>query len=180
MRAPAPSARLRGVTDPDTRPQPPFVGGETEQTAGFLDFLRETVVLKSSGLSEEDAHRPVLPSRLMTVAGVLSHLRWVEAYWFGVVLSGEPDRAPYSREAPDGEFEVAADLPLARLIADYQAQCQVSRRVAAGMEIDSTVPFRGDGRVNLRWVLLHMVEETGRHAGHLDIIRELLDGVTGE
>ncbi|MGW5050100.1 DinB family protein [Actinokineospora sp. NPDC004072] len=164
----------------DTRIDPVHVGGELVQAEGFLDYLRETIVMKSRGLSEDDAHRAVLPSKLMTVAGLLAHLRWVEAYWFRTVLSGEPNRAPYSKERPDGEFEDAATVPTAQLIAEYEAECANSRAVTARMALTDTVPFRGSGEINVRWVVLHMIEETGRHAGHLDIIRELLDGVTGE
>ncbi len=163
-----------------TRTDPPYTGGELAQAEGFLDYLRATVVMKAAGLSEDDAHRSVLPSELMTVAGLLSHLRWVEAYWFRTVLCGEPDQAPYSKERPDGEFEDAAHLPTAQLIADYEAECANSRAVTARLPLDHSVPFRNGGDVNVRWVVLHMIEETGRHAGHLDIIRELLDGETGE
>jgi hypothetical protein len=69
---------------------------------------------------------------------------------------------------------------VAELIAEYTEQCRVSSEIAAARELDATV-VRGNGEpVNLRWVLIHMIEETGRHAGHLDVIRELLDGSTGE
>ncbi|PPK67540.1 DinB family protein [Actinokineospora auranticolor] len=168
------------MTAPDTRVAPPYAGGELDQLNAFLDFLRATIARKSEGLSEADAHRSVLPSPLMTVAGLLSHLRWVEAYWFDTALAGNPDRAPYSKEHPDGEFEIAAELTLDQLLADYAEQCARSREIIAGLALDDTVPFRGDQRLNPRWVLLHMIEETGRHAGHLDVIRELLDGATGE
>ncbi|WP_253889833.1 DinB family protein [Actinokineospora diospyrosa] len=164
----------------DTRVDPPFHGDERELLSAFLDYLRGTIAHKSAGLSEEDTHRSVLPSPLMTVAGLLSHLRWVEAYWFEVALSGQPDRAPYSAEHPDGEFEIAANLTTAELLADYAGQCERSREITAGLGLDDTVAFRDGKRLSLRWVLIHMVEETGRHAGHLDVIRELLDGATGE
>ncbi|MGX7829430.1 DinB family protein [Actinokineospora sp. 24-640] len=168
------------MTTADTRTDPPYTGTEPDQAIGFLDYLRETVVMKAAGLSEDETHKAVLPSPLMTVAGLLSHLRWVEAYWFRTVLCGEPDRAPYSTENPDGEFEAAADLPTEQLIAEYRAECANSRAVTTRMPFDDTVPFRDRGQVSVRWVVLHMIEETARHAGHLDIIRELLDGATGE
>lgn len=162
------------------RPEPPYTGAELAQAEGFLDYLRATIVQKAQGLSEDDAHRAVLPSKLMTVAGLLSHLRWVEAYWFRTVLCGEPDKAPYSKERPDGEFEDAAHLPTQQLIDEYEAECANSRAVTARTPLEDTRPFRNGSEINARWVVLHMIEETGRHAGHLDIIRELLDGVTGE
>ncbi|WP_156757400.1 DinB family protein [Actinokineospora pegani] len=164
---------------PDTRVEPPWTGDEVGTVAGFLDFLRATVVRKASGLSEEQARRAVLPSPPMTVAGLLSHLRWVEAYWFAHVLGGEPDTAPRSATDPDAEFRVAAGTTLADLVGGYEAACARSREVVAAMAPGDTVEFRGE-RLSVRWVLVHMVEETGRHAGHLDVIRELLDGATGE
>lgn len=168
------------MTSIETRIDPPYVADESTQLTAFLDYHRATVVTKAAGLSEEDAHRSLLPSELMTVAGLLSHLRWVEAYWFDVVLDGQPDRATYSKERPDGEFEVAADLSLARLIDDYRAQCASSREITARLALDDVVDYRGDKQVNVRWVIVHMIEETARHVGHLDLIREQLDGTTGE
>lgn len=170
---------LRAMTEPETRTDPPMTGDERAQIMGFLHFFRETIRWKATGLSEQDAHRPVLPSPLMTAAGLVSHLRWVEAYWFRVVLDGRPDEAPYTDEDPDAEFKVD-DRPLAELLDEYDAECSRSDAIAAARQLDDDVPFRKTRRVNLRWVLLHMVEETGRHAGHLDVIRELLDGLTGE
>jgi uncharacterized damage-inducible protein DinB len=161
-----------------TRVDPPFAGKEREQIEGFLDSLRDTVRVKCSGLSKQDARRSVVPSPLMTVSGLVSHLRWVEAYWFGSVLNGQQNAAPYSDADPDAEFKVTTELDV--LLAEYAAECERSRQIAAGLELDHEVPFRDKGTMNLRWVLLHMIEETGRHAGHLDLIREMLDGTTGE
>ncbi|KAA2258658.1 DinB family protein [Solihabitans fulvus] len=162
------------------RVDPPWAGDERATTTGFLDYLRGTVHLKCAGLSEEDARRSVLPSQLMTMAGIVSHLRWVEEYWFEVVLAGRPSLAPYTKEDPDADFRIPDGVTITGLLGDYAAQCAVSRDVVAGLDLDHEVPFRGDGTVSVRWVLVHMVEETGRHAGHLDVVREFLDGVTGE
>ncbi|HVK20525.1 MAG TPA: DinB family protein [Actinokineospora sp.] len=168
------------MTSTDTRIDPPRTGGELDQLNAFLDYLRGTVVRKTHGLSEEDAHRVLLPSELMTVAGLLSHLRWVEAWWFDVVLNGQPDRAPYTDEDPDREFRIAADMTVARLVDDYEAQCAVSREIVGGLPLDHVATYLDGKQVNVRWVIIHMIEETARHAGHLDIIREQLDGATGE
>jgi uncharacterized damage-inducible protein DinB len=164
----------------EQRPEPPLVADERAQLTGFLDFLRATVVHKSQGLSDEQARRPLLPSELTTVAGLLGHLAYVENYWFGVVLAGEPDpwREALTRDR-DAEFRAALATPLVTLIGDYRRQCEHSRAVAAGMALEATAPFRG-GEVNLRYVLIHLIEETSRHAGHLDVLRELTDGQTGE
>jgi uncharacterized damage-inducible protein DinB len=161
------------------RVDPPHRGDDRELLTSFLDYQRETVYVKCAGLSDEDARRALLPSEMTTVAGLVSHLRWVESYWFDVVLGGAPDVAPYSEEDPDGEFRVGLHLPLSTLLADYRAQCAASRAVVARMDLDDESPADRRG-VSVRWALLHMIEETARHAGPLDILRELLDGVTGE
>jgi hypothetical protein len=173
---------LRAMTSTEkTRPQAPMIGAEREQLNGFLDFLRATVVMKAAGLSDELARRVLLPSEMMTVAALLSHLRYDEQYWFGVVFDERVD--PWQeilKEDPDAEFRAAADIPLTQLIADYEEECRLSRAVVAKLDLDArAVTGRGEP-VNLRWVLIHMIEETGRHAGHLDLLRELLDGSTGE
>jgi uncharacterized damage-inducible protein DinB len=161
------------------RVDPPMTGGEVAQLTGFLDFLRATVRTKAADLSEADAHRATLRSPLMTMAGVISHLRWVERYWFSEILGAQPNDPPYTDENPDGDFTAATDRPLAELLAEYAAECEASRQMLAKLDLDTEVPFR-DRLVSARWVVIHMIEETGRHAGHLDVIRENLDGVTGE
>jgi uncharacterized damage-inducible protein DinB len=169
------------TTTAKTRPEAPMIGGEREQLAGFLDFLRATVVMKATGLTDEQARRSLIPSELMTVAGLLSHLTYVELYWFGIVFDGRSDPwAEPLKTDPDAEFRAALDLPLSQLIADYEAQCQLNSEIVAKLDLDTAAKTGRGEPVNLRWVLIHMIEETGRHAGHLDLLRELLDGSTGE
>jgi uncharacterized protein DUF664 len=162
------------------RVDPPFSGSERVQLGGFLDYLRDTIVYKCKGLSDEQASRSTLPSPLLTAAGIVKHLRWVEAFWFETVLLGKEDRAPYTDSDPDADWRVETGETISGLLNDYAAQCEVSREIVTGLEFDHEVPFRDQGTVSVRWVLIHMVEETGRHAGHLDVVRELLDGLTGE
>ncbi|EID55671.1 Protein of unknown function (DUF664) [Saccharomonospora xinjiangensis XJ-54] len=168
------------VSKIDTRPEPPYAGSERETLNGFLDFLRATIRWKCHGLSDEQARRALLPSELTTVAGLVGHLSYVERYWFEVVLAGEPDTWKDRLAAdPDAEFREALDVPLAALLDEYERQCERSRRIAGERELDDEVPFRGCS-VSVRYVLTHLIEETGRHAGHLDVLRELIDGRTGE
>lgn len=162
------------------RQDPPYLGGEREQLTAFLDYQRATVVMKATGLTDEQARRPLVASRLTAIGPLVSHLRYVERYWFAAVLAGEPDVwAAELKADPDVEFTVALDVPLPRLIAEYEAECERSREVAARLGLDARGIRRGEP-VNLRWVLLHMIEETARHAGHLDLLRENIDGETGE
>ncbi|MFC4001991.1 DinB family protein [Prauserella oleivorans] len=163
-----------------SRPEPSCTGGEREQLTGFLDFLRATVRWKCGGLSDEQARRVLVPSELTTIAGLLAHLTYVEHFWFCVVLDGRPDPWAEALAADrDAEFRAAQRTPVATLLAGYERQCAASREIAAGLEL-AEERTGGERTVNLRYVLVHMIEETGRHAGHLDLLRELTDGLTGE
>jgi uncharacterized damage-inducible protein DinB len=149
----------------------------------MLDYTRDTVHAKCAGLSDADARRAPLPgSPLMTVSGLVSHLRWVESAWIEDHLLGRAIDAPWTDDDPDREFRVAVEIPLADLLADYRAACARHNELVAGLDLDT--PSRGelgwrDEPVTLRWVLLHLAEETARHNGHLDILRELADGTRG-
>ncbi|WP_020674329.1 DinB family protein [Amycolatopsis nigrescens] len=163
------------ITEPD------LTGDERAQLNGFLNLLRDAVLRKSDGLTDEQARRRLVPSELTTIAGLLGHLCYVESYWFAVVLDGRPDPwAAALTEDGDAEFRRAMDIPLVRLRAEYERQCRLSREIAAKLDLADEVPFRDGRKVNLRYVLIHLIEETGRHAGHLDLLRELIDGRTGE
>ena len=139
------------------------------------------VSMKCGGLSGADAHRQVLPaSPLMTVAGVVSHLRWVENLWFEVLFLGRPAAGPQF-EGPDDADMMVPGVPLARLLQEYERQCALSNEIIAAHPLDEVGrhPDFESAAATLRWMLIHMVEETARHAGHLDAIRELLDGQKG-
>ncbi|WP_326786375.1 DinB family protein [Streptomyces sp. NBC_00151] len=148
----------------------------------FLDYVRATVHAKCEGLSDENARKAFLPgSPLMTVAGLVNHVRWVEYYWLRVMFQGGEDILPGTEEDPDREFRIALDVPLAELLDEYEEQCAEFRELVAGLDLDSraALPISDGRHVALRWVLMHLVEEIARHNGHIDVLRELADGVTG-
>lgn len=166
---------------PFTRIRPPFDADERTQLVGWLDLQRAIIAWKCEGLSEQDAHRPVLPaSPLMTMAGLVSHMRWVEQTWFEVLFLGRPATGPQFADGDDEDMKVEG-VPLAQLLAEYEQQCQVSNDIVAAHSLDETGkhPDFKSAAASLRWMLLHMIEETARHAGHADAIRELLDKQTG-
>jgi uncharacterized damage-inducible protein DinB len=166
---------------PPQRPEPPMAGDERTQLTGFLDFQRASVLWKCSGLTDEQARRVHLPSELTTVAGLLGHLALVEDYWFSIVLDGQPDRwAEELERDQDAEFRRALATPIEQLIAEYRAETERSRAVVAARSFDDTVLFKDERELSVRWVVTHMIEETARHLGHLDLLRELTDGLTGE
>lgn len=162
-----------------TRERPARDADELTALLGWYDLQRGIVLLKTEGLSDEDAHRSVIAtSPLMTVAGLLAHLRWAEELWFREVALGEPGEGRgYPEVEEDGEFKVAG-VPLAVLRDEYAAECERSDRTIATLGLDGvgSTALHSVGEATVRWMVLHMLEETARHAGHLDLIRELLDG----
>jgi uncharacterized damage-inducible protein DinB len=171
---------MSGIALP-SRPTTPFDLGERELLERFLDFHRATIHLKVAGLSDDDAWRRLVPS-LTSAAGLVKHLTFVEQTWFRARLAGVPDLpVPWDAGNPDGDFVRTAGDTVDSLLAAYAAECDRSREVAADMALDDVGAVDlADGRPTLRWVLVHMIEETGRHNGQLDILRELTDGATGE
>lgn len=158
-----------------------MIAGEREQLAGFLDHQRATVVWKASGLTDDAARRSLVPSKLTTIAGLVPHLALNEEYWFGTVIDGQPDAwDEILKEDPDAEFRLGLQKPIATLIAEYQAQCERSREILARYGLDDVVHLPSGKELTVRWVVVHMIEETARHAGHLDLLREMTDGLTGE
>ena len=148
--------------------------GEREQLVTFLDNFRAVFRAKVIGLSEADARYSPVPTGT-SVGGLLKHLRYVEQAWFEGVIEGRTDLPP----RPEREFVPAPEDTVASLLAEYDAQCETSRKIAAAHELTDTGTHRLAGEVTLRWVYLHMIQETARHAGHADIIREQIDGMTG-
>jgi uncharacterized damage-inducible protein DinB len=163
------------------RSRPPLVADERTQLVGWLDLQRALVPYKCEGLSEEDAHRALLPtSPRMTIAGLVSHLRWVEHCWFEVLFLGRPPGDnPQFGDVEGADFAVDG-VPLDRLLDDYARQCRVSDEIVAAASLDD-VGRNADfgGAPSLRWMLIHVVEEVARHVGHMDVLREQLDGARG-
>ncbi|MFG2605794.1 DinB family protein [Streptomyces sp. NPDC048514] len=165
------------------RTDTPSSWDERTQLTTFLDYARATARAKCEGVSPENARRAPLPgSPLMTLCGLINHLRWVEYYWFQVVFLGEEDQGPWTEEDPDREMRIAVDVPLERLLTEYEEQSARYRELVAATGLDTAArrPMRDDRHPDLRWVLLHLIEETSRHNGHIDVVRELLDGTTGD
>jgi hypothetical protein len=160
------------------RPRPPFVADERTQLVGWLDLQRAIMRWKCEGLSAADAHRRVLPSSpAMTMAALVAHLRWFVVLFLGESAAENPQ---FASDVEDADMMVDG-VPIEQLLADYEQQCATSNEIVAAHSLDETgvnTDFASGG-ASLRWMLLHMVEETARHVGHADTIRELLDGAKG-
>jgi uncharacterized damage-inducible protein DinB len=165
-----------------SRERPPFVADERTQLIGWLDLQRALVRWKCEGLSESDARRVALPtSPLMTVAGLVSHLRWTEDCWFEVLFLGNRTGNPqFEGDVEDADF-LAPGASLAQLLDDYERQCARSNEIVAAHSLDEQGrhPDYASAKATLRWMVLHMLEETARHVGQLDAVREILDGEKG-
>ena len=168
------------------RTDPPDSGSDLVLLTAFLDYQRETMLQKTDGLTRAQLAQPLSPSPL-TLAGLLNHLAYVEDVWFRVRFAGLPEagwRAGVDAAAdPDWDFHTATALEPEVLRARYRAACAASREIVGqALDLDqlSALPRRDGGQVSLRWILIHMVEETARHAGHADLLREAIDGAVGE
>ena len=157
---------------------PPGDGDERTTLTGWLDWQRATVWRKVEGLSDVDAHRSLLPtSPATTVSGVVSHLRWVEWGWFSRSFPSTTTTPGIVGPPETGEWGVAG-RPVAELLGEYAVACADSRTIIAATALDAVQEFTPAEftPVTLRWIVTHMIDETARHLGHLDILREMLDG----
>jgi hypothetical protein len=165
--------------EPIPRPRPPEAGAERETLIGLLDFLRATAVNKVAGLNDDEASTRTVPPSSLTPAGVVKHLTGVERFWFSIDFAGADLEWPWTEQDPHGNFVPAPGETLARIVADYRTECERSREAIEGFDLEDLA--RGEGMTfRLRFALLHMIEETARHCGHLDLLREAIDGETGE
>jgi uncharacterized damage-inducible protein DinB len=159
----------------------------------FLRYQRDAVLKTVDGLPEEAWQTPVVPSG-WTVAGMLFHLAGAEHHWLQDVTAGAPEKPPAGTGAPntdEGEYDPAAaftcDAPSAEVIACYREECRRSDEVLAVTPLSAAPRALGLHHdqeyaaqiTTVRWIVLHMIEETAAHSGHLEIARELLDGQTG-
>jgi len=156
--------------------------GERETLEGFLDWYRAVVERKLEGLAPDDAKRVMTPTG-MSPLGVLKHLGWVERGWFRETFAGEDVEAIDIDGDNSAEFATGRDDTVDSVIAFYRAEVEQSRRICSGAPSLDDVSARETSyreQVSLRWILVHMLEETARHAGHLDLMREELDGQVGD
>lgn len=170
------------AVDTGERPMPKVgAAGERETLQGLLGWYREGVTRKLDGISQQVAAASPVRSGT-SIAGVVKHLAVVEDAWFTCRLAEGPDPwAHVDWEADqDWEWRTAREEPIAQTLQVYHQACARSHAVAAGRQLDTVIRSSNGRDLSLRWVMTHMLEETARHLGHLDILRELMDGTTGE
>lgn len=171
------------------RPEPPVAAGEVETLLGFLDYQRATLEWKTRGVSDADLAKSIHPTT-MTLGGLLKHMAWVEDHWFSYFLfnvdRAEPWRSVDWSADQNWEWNSSRSESADHLRSLWAASVEASRT-----KLGEFIAFDGLDRLALRtwpngespsarWIVVHMIEEYARHNGHADLLRESVDGETGE
>ena len=168
------------------RDEPSTTASEREMLDGWLDYHRSTLLVKCAGLTDEQLRKRSIEPSGLSLIGLLRHMTIIEYAWFEKVFSGEPERTLYSSaDDPDYEINAVDEASGDEALAEFLRACEVSRQLTAGRALDEVcvyTPADGTaaGEYSLRWIIIHMIEEYARHNGHADLLRERIDGVTGE
>ena len=162
------------------RVEPHQVEGERASLDAWVDYHRATLLMKCAGLDPETLARRTCPPSTLSLLGLVRHLTEVEG-WFHD-FDGEPIGQWYSTEEhPDACFDEVDPARAEEDLAAYEASIERARAAVEGRGLDEISPEPDDGRpVSLRWIYLHMIEEYARHNGHADLLRERIDGATGD
>jgi uncharacterized damage-inducible protein DinB len=156
-----------------------LTGREKDILQVSMDRHRDAVLWKLDGLTDEQSRAPLVPSGT-TLLGLVKHLAAVEYGWFCETFGAPTEPLPFDDQDPDADLRVEEGESAADIIAFYGRARAAADRVIAEYDLDHEGMSWSGEPVSLRWVLVHMVEETARHAGHADILRETLDGMTGD
>jgi Protein of unknown function (DUF664) len=166
-----------------SRTDPPAAGDERAVLYAFLDYQRDTLLIKCAGLTPEQLLVRSVPSSTLCLLGLVRHLTEVEFGWLHARFAGEPDVEIYGPGDADLEVTEADECSVADAFALYAQHLARSRQIAAEHELDELTaeahPRTGE-RFSLRWIITHLIEEYARHNGHADLLRQAIDGAVGE
>lgn len=164
----------------DRRVEAPGTGAALEIAVGYLDWLRETLLLKCQGLTESQLTWSPVPSGTCLL-GLVKHSIQVERYWIATIIAGLDVEFLRSRADPDADWRIEPSETFDSIRELYEAEWERSNEILATVSWDD-VPANPDSprAESVGWIMTHMVEEVARHCGHADLIRELIDGQTGE
>jgi uncharacterized damage-inducible protein DinB len=176
------------MTGPWTAPQaertdPARILGERPALEAWLDFHRATLLLKCAGLTADQLKERAVPPSRLSLLGLVRHMTEVERWWFRMHAAKTDMPFPYDPDQTGQDFEALDDADAAANIEAYKQEIAHARAAVAGKQLDDVVASHGDHPErtrDIRWIYLHMIEEYARHNGHADLIRERIDGVTGD
>jgi uncharacterized damage-inducible protein DinB len=168
------------------RADPPLVAAERDALGAWLDYHRETLAWKCEGLTPDQLCARPIPSTSLTLIGLVRHMAEVERSWFRRCVGGRTleDAPPiyYDRDTnPDGDFDDVDPSTVEADVATWRAEIAASDAVLATVGLDDVRHHAvWDEDLDVRWVVIHMIEEYARHNGHADLLRQAIDGATGE
>jgi hypothetical protein len=168
-----------GCYGPRMSQRVPFTGGEKESLHVSLDRHRDVILWKLEGLDEGQVRRPMTPSGT-SLLGLVKHLAAVEYGWFCETFGRETEPMPFDEDDETADLRAEPDETTAEIVAFYGRARAAADQVINDVAIEDVGTAWFGDTVSMRWVLIHMIEETARHAGHMDIVRELIDGTTGD
>lgn len=166
------------------RVDPPYLASELDTLEGFLDYYRETLAVKCEGLTDEQLRERSVPPSPLSLIGLVRHMTEVERAWFRIRVNGEELGFRYvtlDDTNPDGDFNDVDTADVAANLAAWREEIDHARRIVReDPSLERTFEHPRRGTISLRWVMVHMIEEYARHAGHADFLRERIDGATGD
>jgi uncharacterized damage-inducible protein DinB len=157
----------------------PFTGAEKESLQVSLDRHRDAILWKLEGLGDDDLRRQMTPSGT-SLLGLVKHLAAVEYGWFCDTFGREAEPLPFEEDDPDADLRIRPDETTEEVLAFYSRARAAADQAVDELDVEDTGTAWFGETVTMRWVLIHMIEETARHAGHVDILRELIDGMAGD
>lgn len=161
---------------------------ERDTLLGFLDYYRSELIAKSNGISDQQARTTTVPPSDLTLMGLVRHMAEVERHWFRNILVAEQTASLFCGDShptgdPDGDFHVTATDTQSVSIAQLRAEISIADVNLTKFKLDDMATREsrpGTGVPNVRWIVVHMIEEYARHCGHADLIRECIDGAKSE
>jgi len=165
----------------DARTGPDFMAGDRESLEQWLEFYRQTLPWKVGGLTPEELCRHAISPSTLSLLGIVRHLSDVERYWFSNVAAGTDQDAHYRAVDRDADFNALDPATALADLRHFDTEIAACRVIAANIsDLDAALPGLRHGKpMNLRWIYTHMIEEYARHLGHVDLLRESIDGVKG-
>ena len=168
---------------PVERTEPAYIEGERGALEAWLDYHRETLLWKCSGLTAEQLKQRSVPPSTLSLLGLVRHLAEVERWWFSIHAGNAEMSFPFTTlDDENADFNDVDDADAAANFETFRQEIERSRTAVRDKLLDDVVPSRGHRKVDrdIRWIYLHMIEEYARHNGHADIIREQIDGARGD
>jgi hypothetical protein len=161
------------------RVRPAEDGGEVDVDWAMLNFYRATLLVKCAGLSDEQLCTRAIPPSNLSLIGMLRHLADVEVYWFAYVFAGLDGNYAYDPDMLGDDFNNVTESPGEEVAKTFLDRVAQSTTITAGVSLDTLSKRTDEGPINLRFIVVHLIEEYARHCGHADLLREVLDGETG-